>query len=111
MNRHYKAEDFKEKALLLRKYFDRPALTTDVIVGFPGETEEEFEATYEFLKDIQFYEMHVFKFSPRKGTRAEKMENPVPEEVKNQRSAVLIKLGNKNKEEYEKLFENEEKEI
>ena len=111
MNRHYKAEDFKEKALLLRKYFDRPALTTDVIVGFPGETEEEFEATYEFLKDIQFYEMHVFKFSPRKGTRAEKMENPVPEEVKNQRSAVLIELGNKNKEEYEKLFENEEKEI
>lgn len=111
MNRHYKAQDFKEKASLLRKYFDRPALTTDVIVGFPGETEEEFQATYEFLKDIQFYEMHVFKFSPRKGTRAESMENQVPEEIKNQRSAILIELGNKNKEAYETLFENEEKEI
>ena len=111
MNRHYKAQDFKEKASLLRKYFDRPALTTDVIVGFPGETEEEFQATYEFLKDIQFYEMHVFKFSPRKGTRAESMENQVPEEIKNQRSAILIELGNKNKEAYETLFETEEKEI
>lgn len=111
MNRHYKAQDFKEKASLLRKYFDRPALTTDVIVGFPGETEEEFQATCEFLKDIQFYEMHVFKFSPRKGTRAESMENQVPEEIKNQRSAILIELGNKNKEAYETLFENEEKEI
>lgn len=111
MNRHYKAEDFKEKALLLRKYFDRPALTTDVIVGFPGETQEEFETTYQFLKDIQFYEMHVFKFSPRKGTRAESMENQVPEEIKNQRSAILIELGSKNKEAYEALFENEEKEI
>ncbi|MBQ4522585.1 MAG: tRNA (N(6)-L-threonylcarbamoyladenosine(37)-C(2))-methylthiotransferase MtaB [Lachnospiraceae bacterium] len=111
MNRHYKAVDFKEKALLLRKYFDRPALTTDVIVGFPGETEEEFKATYEFLKDIQFYEMHVFKFSPRKGTRAESMENQVPEEIKNQRSAILIELGNKNKKAYETLFETEEKEI
>ena len=96
---------------MLRKYFDRPALTTDVIVGFPGETEEEFQATYEFLKDIQFYEMHVFKFSPRKGTRAESMENQVPEEIKNQRSAILIELGNKNKEAYETLFETEEKEI
>ena len=111
MNRHYKAQDFKEKASLLRKYFDRPALTTDVIVGFPGETEEEFQATYEFLKDIQFYEMHVFKFSPRKGTRVESMENQVPEEIKNQRSAILIELGNKNKEAYETLFETEEKEI
>ena len=111
MNRHYKAADFKEKALLLRKYFDRPALTTDVIVGFPGETEEEFKATYEFLKDIEFYEMHVFKFSPRKGTRAESMENQVPEEIKNQRSAILIELGNQNKQAYEALFEQEEKEI
>ena len=111
MNRHYKAEEFMEKAKLLRTYFDRPALTTDVIVGFPGETDEEFQATYEFLKEIRFYEMHIFKFSPRKGTRAEKMENQIPEEIKNQRSAILIELGNQYKKEYEALFEKEEKEI
>ena len=70
----------------LRKAFDRPALTTDVIVGFPGETEEEFETTYENLKKLNLYEMHIFKYSRRRGTRAEQMPNQIPEPVK--RSAV-----------------------
>ncbi len=100
MNRKYTTEEFKEGCNLLRKYFKNPAITTDVIVGFPGETEEEFEQTYQFLEEIHFYEMHIFKYSKRKGTRAAVMEHQVPETVKNIRSAKLIELGNKMSEEY-----------
>ena len=73
MNRHYTTEDFKKATELLRKTYPNVALTTDIIVGFPGETEEEFNITYDFLKEINFYKMHVFKYSPRHGTKAEKM--------------------------------------
>lgn len=93
MNRHYTAEEYFEKCELLRKYFDNPAITTDVIVGFPGETEEEFETTYAFLKKVGFYEMHVFKYSRRKGTVADRMDGQVPEPVKTERSAKLLLLA------------------
>ena len=93
MNRHYTAEEYFEKCELLRKYFDNPAITTDLIVGFPGETEEEFETTYAFLKQVGFYEMHVFKYSRRKGTVADRMDGQVPEPVKTERSAKLLLLA------------------
>ena len=92
MNRHYTAEEYYEKVKLLREVFAHPAITTDVIVGFPGETEEEFEATEAFLEKVCFFEMHVFKYSVRKGTAAALMEKQVPEQVKNERSARLIEL-------------------
>ena len=80
---------------ILRKYFNNPAITTDVIVGFPQETEEEFEATKVFLEKVHFYEMHIFKYSRRKGTVADRMEGQVDEKVKTQRSAILLELENK----------------
>lgn len=82
MNRRYSAEEFRQCCERLRRHFDDPALTTDVIVGFPGETEEEFTATVEFLKDICFYETHVFKYSRRKGTKADRMPDQIPEQIK-----------------------------
>lgn len=92
MNRHYTAEQFKEGVQLLRKYFKEVAITTDVIVGFPGETEEEFEASYNFIREIQFYELHVFRYSRRKGTPADVMKNQVPETEKARRSNALLEL-------------------
>ena len=90
MNRRYTSEEFYEKCEILRKYFEKPALTTDVIVGFPQETEEEFETTYEFLKKICFYETHIFKYSKREGTKAAVMQGQIPEQIKAKRSARLI---------------------
>lgn len=104
MNRRYTSEEFYEKCEILRKYFENPALTTDVIVGFPQESEEEFETTYEFLKKIQFYETHIFKYSKREGTKAAVMQGQIPEQVKTERSARLIELGEKNRRAYEESF-------
>lgn len=101
MNRRYTAEEYEEKCRILRKAFDNPAITTDVIAGFPGETEEEFEESRAFIERISFYETHIFKYSKRQGTRAAVMENQVPEQVKTARSNVLIALGKKKKQEYE----------
>jgi len=101
MNRRYTAEEYKEKCRLLRKYFKRPALTTDVIVGFPGETEEEFEASKAFIDSIDFYETHIFKYSKRAGTMAASMEGQIPEEIKAKRSNELITLGKKKRDAYE----------
>lgn len=101
MNRRYTAEEYEEKCRILRKTFDNPAITTDVIVGFPGETEEEFEESRAFVERIGFYETHIFKYSKRQGTRAAVMENQVPEQVKATRSNVLIALGKRKKQEYE----------
>ena len=81
MNRHYTTEEYAAGCEILRRYFDNPAITTDVIVGFPGETEEEFEETKAFLERIGFYEMHIFKYSRRAGTRADRMPEQVPEQV------------------------------
>lgn len=104
MNRRYTSEEFYEKCEILRKYFEKPALTTDVIVGFPQETEEEFETTYEFLKKICFYETHIFKYSKREGTKAAVMQGQIPEQIKAKRSTRLIELGEKNRRAYEESF-------
>ena len=90
MNRHYTVDEYYSSVLALRKYFDDPAITTDVIAGFPGETDEEFEETLAFVKKVGFADMHIFKFSPRKNTKAAKMDGKVSEEVKTERSAKLI---------------------
>ena len=100
MNRRYTTAEFKAGCDILRKYYDDPAITTDVIAGFAGETEEEFEQTLAFVHEIGFYEMHVFKYSVRKGTRAATMPGQVPEKVKTGRSHRLIELGNQMSAEY-----------
>lgn len=111
MNRRYTAEEYYEKCQLLRKYFDHPALTTDVIVGFPQETEEEFEITKSFLEKVKFYETHIFKYSRRKGTRADQMEGQIPEEIKTQRSHILQELHEKNKHEFESWYIGKQVEV
>ena len=117
MNRRYKIEEFEEAVKLLRRNYTNVSLTTDIIVGFPDETEKDFIETYEFLKKIKFYKMHVFKYSPKKGTVAEKLPNQISGEVKEERSKKLIQLSEKNQKEYNKsligkklevLFEEEE---
>ena len=107
MNRRYTAEEFEEKCRILRQVFDRPAITTDVIAGFPGETEEEFETTYDFLSRIRLYETHIFKYSRRHGTRAASMPDQVSEQVKGQRSDRLIALGEKNRRLFEQQYAGE----
>ncbi len=104
MNRHYTSDEYFEKCELLRKYFDNPAFTTDVIVGFPGETQEDYEISREFVKKVRFSELHVFKYSKRDGTVAAKMENQIPEPVKTERSEDLIKVGEKLTMEYRRKF-------
>lgn len=104
MNRRYTAEEYREKCELLRRYFKNPALTTDVIVGFPGETEEEFARSKAFVDSISFYETHVFKYSRRAGTRAAVMDGQVPEEVKAKRSGELISLSRRKQELYEQAL-------
>lgn len=104
MNRKYSAEEYYEKCVLLRKYFTNPAITTDVIVGFPGETEEEFQETFNFVKKVSFAQMHIFKYSVRKGTRAEHMSGQVREEIKTARSNQLIELEEALSEKYKSLF-------
>lgn len=90
MNRKYTCEEYKRSCRLLRDCFEHPALTTDIIVGFPGETEEEFAATRDFVKEISFFEVHIFKYSRRQGTKAADMPGQVPEEVKAERSRILF---------------------
>lgn len=107
MNRKYTCEEYFEKCEMLRKAFERPALTTDVIVGFPGETEEEFRETVDYLTKLNLYEMHIFKFSPRQGTVAAGMKDQVAPEIKNQRSDVLLALSERNKQAYEASFRGE----
>ena len=119
MNRKYTSEEFYDKVCILRRFFENPAITTDVIVGFPGETEEEFETTRAFLEKTGFFEMHIFKYSKRQGTVAASMEGQIPENVKSVRSDILMELEKKMSLQYRKehlhkemtvLFE-EEKEI
>lgn len=103
MNRHYSAEEYYEKVELLRRVYEKPAITTDVIVGFPGETEEEFRETEQFLKKVCFYEMHVFKYSKRQGTPAATMENQVSDTVKQERSARLLEMEREQSKEFRKM--------
>lgn len=111
MNRRYTIEEFEDGIKLIRKHYPNASLTTDVIVGFPGETEEEFKITYEFLKRIRFYKMHVFKYSQRKGTKAAVMLNQIPGEIKEERSRKLIELSNKNQEAQNKTYIGKEVEV
>ena len=104
MNRKYTTKEYERGCELLRKYFVHPAITTDVIVGFPGETEEEFEQTKAYLEHIHFYEMHIFKYSRRKGTVADKMKEQVADTVKSERSAVLLALEKAQSLEYRKMY-------
>lgn len=110
MNRKYTTKEYERGCELLRKYFVHPAITTDVIVGFPGETEEEFEQTEAYLEHIHFYEMHIFKYSKRKGTRAAVMPDQIDEQIKAARSEKLIALGHDMSKEFRKFYigKNEE---
>ena len=111
MNRHYTTEEYAAGCDILRRYFDNPVITTDVIVGFPGETEEEFEATKAFLERIGFYEMHIFKYSRRAGTRADRMPEQVPEQIKNVRSEALLLLEKQMSKAYRESFLGKKKTV
>lgn len=111
MNRHYTAAEFKTSVALLRSTFDRPAITTDVIVGFPGETSSEFEECLTFVSAISFYEMHIFKYSPRKGTPAASMPAQLTDREKSTRSDILLNLTQKDSYTYRESFLNEELEV
>lgn len=111
MNRKYSAEEYETGCKILRKYFEHPAITTDVIVGFPGETKEEFATTREFVERIHFYEMHIFQYSKRQGTRAAEMKDQVPENVKKLRSADLIELGDRMSREFREFYLGKEEEV
>lgn len=111
MNRRYTAEEFAKRCELLRQTFENPAITTDVIVGFPGETQEEFETTEAFLERIALYETHIFKYSRRHGTRAAAMPDQIPEQVKGVRSEALIQLGEKNRSAFEQQYTGKEAEV
>ncbi len=104
MNRHYTTEDYLNRCQILRKAFKNPAITTDVIVGFPGESDEDFQVTKEYLKNVQFYEMHVFKYSKRNGTKAAVMPDQVPESIKAERSNDLLCLEKEMSLEYRKSW-------
>ena len=111
MNRRYSVEEFKNIVELLKKNYEDVNLTTDIIVGFPGETEEEFQKTYEFLKEIKFYKMHIFKYSQRKGTKAAVMSEQIDGNKKEERSRKLIELSDKNEKEYNKKYVGKEVEV
>lgn len=111
MNRKYTTKEYERGCELLRKYFVHPAITTDVIVGFPGETEEEFEQTKAYLEHIHFYEMHIFKYSKRKGTRAAVMPDQIDEQIKAARSDKLIALGHDMSKEFRKFYIGKNEEV
>lgn len=111
MNRKYTTKEYERGCELLRKYFVHPAITTDVIVGFPGETEEEFEQTKAYLEHIHFYEMHIFKYSKRKGTHAAVMPDQIDEQVKAARSEKLIALGHDMSKEFRKFYIGKNEEV
>ena len=104
MNRRYDTAEYEVGCALLRRYFEHPAITTDVIVGFPGETDEEFETTERYLERIHFYEMHIFQYSRREGTKAAAMPDQVPEAVKKERSEKLLALGHRMSEEFRRYY-------
>ena len=111
MNRRYDTAEFAMRCGILRERFGHPALTTDIIVGFPQESEEEFARTVDFLQKIRFYETHIFKYSRREGTRAAAMSGQVPEEIKTYRSSLLMELGAKNKDAYVRSWDGRRAEV
>ena len=104
MNRRYDTAEYEKGCEILRRYFTHPAITTDVIVGFPGETEEEFETTRAYLERIRFYEMHIFQYSKREGTKAAAMKDQIPEEIKKRRSEELLALGARMSREFRDYY-------
>lgn len=104
MNRKYTREDIQKVVIALRENFEDVILTADIIVGFPGETENEFNETYELLKEIKLYKIHVFQYSKREGTKAAGFPNQIPAEIKEKRSKKIIELSNKYGEEYNKQY-------
>ena len=111
MNRRYRSAQYKERCEILRKYFENPALTTDVIVGFPMETEKDFQASYEFVRDIHFYETHIFKYSRRHGTKAAQMDGQLTDAVKAERSDKMLELNETREKEYEDTFLGKDVEV
>lgn len=111
MNRHYTTEEYREGVMLLRTFFDHPAITTDIIVGFPGEDEEEFQATCDFAREIGFARIHVFKYSRRQGTVADKMDGQVPEQVKSARSQILLETEAALEAKYQEYFFGKEEKV
>ncbi len=111
MNRRYTTSEFRDGVEFLKKAYPNVALTTDIIVGFPGETEEEFEQTYKFLKDINFYKMHIFKYSPRKGTKAAIMPKQVDGKIKEERSRRLIEFSDQNTKEHNEKYIGKELDV
>lgn len=111
MNRRYTAQEYAEKCEILRKYFSCPALTTDVITGFPGEMEEEFSQSRDFVEKIGFYETHIFPYSRREGTKAAGMPEQLPEGIKKERSRVLIEIGMKHQREFMEKFLGQKREV
>lgn len=111
MNRHYTVEEYEQACQILRSYYVHPAITTDIITGFPGETEEEFQKTVEFVKKVNFYETHIFKYSKRQGTRAASMEHQLPESVKAERSRVLLELDKTNSRNFREYYMGKETEL
>lgn len=111
MNRHYTAKEYLKKVQILRKYFSHPAITTDIITGFPQETDDEFAQTVDFVKEVDFYETHIFRYSKRQGTVAAKMDGQLTDAVKAARSDVLLKLARENGEKYRKQFVDTEVEV
>ncbi|MBQ2041089.1 MAG: tRNA (N(6)-L-threonylcarbamoyladenosine(37)-C(2))-methylthiotransferase MtaB [Lachnospiraceae bacterium] len=104
MNRHYTAADFARSCDIIRSFYDHPAITTDIIVGFPGETEDEFRETCEFAEEVGFYEAHVFKYSRRRGTVADRMTDQIPEPVKGKRSEELIRITDRLSTEFRSYY-------
>ena len=111
MNRRYRSKEYRERCGILRKYYENPALTTDVIVGFPGETEEDFESSLAFVKEIHFYETHIFPYSRRQGTKAAAMKDQLTEAVKKERSEKMLSVNRQRMAEYEKSLEGKTLEI
>lgn len=111
MNRRYRSGEYRERCEILRKYYENPALTTDVIVGFPGETEEDFESSLAFVKEIHFYETHIFPYSRRQGTKAAAMKDQLTEAVKKERSEKMLSVNRQRMAEYEKSLEGKTLEI
>ena len=111
MNRKYTCDEYKTGVELIREYFDKPNISTDVIVGFPGETDEEFKATYEYLEKLKLAKMHIFKYSRRKGTAADRMENQIDDSLKEIRSNKLLELERKLAIEFNESFKGSKKEV
>jgi threonylcarbamoyladenosine tRNA methylthiotransferase MtaB len=111
MNRHYLPEEYLKGVELLRSVFEHPAITTDIIVGFPGETDEEFEATRQFAQTVGFYEMHIFKYSKRKGTKAAVMPDQVNEDIKSKRSNILLEMEKEDSKNFRRYYIDKQEQV